>query len=71
MFTCVVFQGAASLLAETQQSLEELDAASDTVAQFFGEDPSKFKLQECCTIFDTFCEKFMRAIQVEKRLNFA
>ena len=58
------------MLAETQQSLEELNTASDTIAQFFGEDPSKFKLQECCTIFSTFCEKFMRAIQVEKRSNF-
>ncbi|XP_056467960.1 excretory canal abnormal protein 6-like [Gadus chalcogrammus] len=59
-------KGAASLVTETQQSLEALNAASDSVAQFFGEDPSKFKLQECCTIFSTFCEKFMRAIQENK-----
>ena len=55
-----------SSLAEMEQSLEALNAASDAVAQFFCEDPSKFKLQECFSIFNSFCEKFMKAIQVEQ-----
>lgn len=37
---------------------------SDSVAEYFCEDPSKFKLDDCCSIFNEFCKKFLRAMQV-------
>ncbi|XP_026149033.1 FH2 domain-containing protein 1 [Mastacembelus armatus] len=53
-------------LAETEASLKELQSMSDSVAEYFCEDPNKFKLEECCSIFNSFCEKFMRAMQENK-----
>ncbi|XP_038829574.1 inverted formin-2-like [Salvelinus namaycush] len=50
-------------LAETELSLQSLGSVSDSVAEYFCEDPSKFRLDECCSIFNSFCEKFLRAIQ--------
>ncbi|XP_019897233.2 inverted formin-2 [Esox lucius] len=50
-------------LTETDLSLQELGSVSDSVAEYFCEDPSKFRLDECCSIFSSFCEKFLRAIQ--------
>eukprot|EP00064_Thunnus_orientalis_P000015 superscaffoldBa00000001_g15 len=58
-------------LAEIETDLQELQSVSDTVAEYFCEDPSKFKLEECCSIFKSFCEKFMRAIQENKAREMA
>lgn len=44
--------------------LKELQLVSDSVAEYFCEDPSKFKLDECCSIFSAFCQRFMRAVKV-------
>ncbi len=51
-------------MAEIESDLQELQSVSDSVAEYFCEDPNKFKLEECCSIFNSFCEKFMRAMQV-------
>lgn len=51
-------------MAEIETDLQELQSVSDSVAEYFCEDPSKFKLEECCSIFKSFCEKFLRAMQV-------
>ena len=51
-------------MAEMETELQELQSVTDSVAEYFCEDPSKFKLEECCSIFNSFCEKFMRAMQV-------
>lgn len=51
-------------MAEMENDIQELQSVSDSVAEYFCEDPSKFKLDECCSIFNSFCEKFLRAIQV-------
>ncbi|XP_035536116.1 protein diaphanous homolog 2-like [Morone saxatilis] len=53
-------------LAEIEADLQELQSVSDSVAEYFCEDPTKFKLDECCFIFNSFCEKFMRAMQENK-----
>lgn len=53
-------------LAEINTDLQELQSVSDSVAEYFCEDPTKFKLEECCSIFNSFCEKFMRAMQENK-----
>ncbi|TMS13873.1 FH2 domain-containing protein 1 [Larimichthys crocea] len=50
-------------LANVESSLQELKALSDAVAEYFCEDPATFKLEECCSIFDSFCKRFNTAIQ--------
>lgn len=51
-------------LADVEASLQELDNISTSVAEYFCEDPAAFKLEECCSIFHSFCERFERATQV-------
>ncbi|KAM6933335.1 FH2 domain-containing protein 1-like [Xenentodon cancila] len=53
-------------LAEIETDLQELQSASDSVAEYFCEDPKMFRLEECCSIFHSFCERFMRAMQENK-----
>lgn len=52
-------------LADVEASLQELDHISTSVAEYFCEDPAAFKLEECCSIFHSFCERFERATQVK------
>ncbi|CAG09025.1 unnamed protein product, partial [Tetraodon nigroviridis] len=56
-------QEAELCLAEVEADLEDLQAVSDSVAEYFCEDPNKFKLDDCCSIFNEFCKKFKRAMQ--------
>lgn len=51
--------------ADVEASLQELDTISKSVAEYFCEDPSTFKLEECCSIFHSFCERFERATRVK------
>ncbi|XP_059400803.1 FH2 domain-containing protein 1-like [Carassius carassius] len=50
-------------LADVEASLQELENISTSVAEYFCEDPATFKLEECCSIFHSFCERFERATQ--------
>ncbi|XP_069001678.1 FH2 domain containing 3 [Embiotoca jacksoni] len=50
-------------LADLESSLQELNASSDAVAEYFCEDPSIFKLEECCSIFHSFCKRFETAVR--------
>ncbi|XP_023198148.1 FH2 domain-containing protein 1-like [Xiphophorus maculatus] len=52
-----------TLLADVDLSLNELKALSDAVAGYFCEDPATFKLEECCSIFYSFCKRFDKAVQ--------
>lgn len=65
-FYVVISQRADAKLANVESSLQELKALSDAVAEYFCEDPATFKLEECCSIFDSFCKRFNTAIQVRK-----
>ncbi|XP_016423970.1 FH2 domain-containing protein 1 [Sinocyclocheilus rhinocerous] len=56
-------QNADTRLKETEAAFKNLSAVSDSVAEYFCEDPTQFKLEECCSIFYSFCEKFKRAVQ--------
>ncbi|XP_066507233.1 FH2 domain containing 3 [Hoplias malabaricus] len=56
-------QMAETQLADIEAALQKLDSVSHTVAEYFCEDPATFKLEECCSIFHTFCEKFEKAVQ--------
>lgn len=51
-------------MTEMETKLKDLQSVSDSVAEYFCEDPSQFKLDECCSIFHSFCERFLRAMQV-------
>ncbi|KAM9733688.1 uncharacterized protein fhdc4 isoform 1-T2 [Menidia menidia] len=53
-------------LEEVMSDLEELQSVSDSVAEYFCEDSTKFRLEECCSIFSSFCERFLRAVQENK-----
>uniref|UniRef100_A0A8B9GZF4 FH2 domain containing 4 n=1 Tax=Astyanax mexicanus TaxID=7994 RepID=A0A8B9GZF4_ASTMX len=57
------FQFAESRIEETKSSFQTLNAVTESVAEYFCEDPSEFKLDECCSIFYSFCERFKRAVQ--------
>ncbi|XP_018610717.1 FH2 domain containing 3 [Scleropages formosus] len=54
---------AQSKLAEVEASLQTLRSVSNAVAEYFCEDPTLFKLDECCSIFHSFCERFARALK--------
>lgn len=56
-------------MAEVEADLKELQAVSDSVAEYFCEDPNKFKLDACCSVFNEFCNKFNRAMQVGVQLR--
>ncbi|XP_059187509.1 inverted formin-2-like [Centropristis striata] len=58
-------------LGEIETDLKELQSVSDAVAEYFCENPNKFKLEECCSIFNSFCEKFRRAMQENKAREIA
>lgn len=51
-------------MAEIEADLKELQTVSDSVAEYFCEDPNTFRLDDCCSVFHEFCKKFMRAMQV-------
>ncbi|KAF5900398.1 FH2 domain-containing protein 1-like, partial [Clarias magur] len=57
------FSHAESRITETKDSFQTLNKVTESVAEYFCEEPSEFKLDECCSIFSSFCEKFTRAIQ--------
>ncbi|XP_077448508.1 FH2 domain-containing protein 1-like [Stigmatopora argus] len=50
-------------LLALQVSAHELDVLSCAVAEYFCEDPVRFKLEECCAIFHSFCQRFHTAVQ--------
>ncbi|KAJ1121034.1 hypothetical protein NDU88_009162 [Pleurodeles waltl] len=57
-------------LDEVQALLGRLSDTKVTLMEFFCEDDALFKLEECCSIFKTFCLKFLTAIKENKdRLN--
>lgn len=58
-------------MANVESSIQQLKALSNAVAEYFCEDPATFKLEECCSIFHSFCKRFDTAVQarIEKIHN--
>ncbi|MGH0143704.1 UNVERIFIED_CONTAM: hypothetical protein FKN15_055263, partial [Acipenser sinensis] len=56
-------QAAASRLLQAQGEVEDMRLASQRLVEFFCEDGDTFKLEEACKVFQSFCEKFIKAIQ--------
>ncbi|KAM9788467.1 FH2 domain containing 3 [Neosynchiropus ocellatus] len=50
-------------MAEVEVWLQDLRVLSHAVAEYFCEDPCTFKLEECCSIFHSFCKRFDTAVQ--------
>uniref|UniRef100_A0A3P8TXK8 FH2 domain containing 3 n=1 Tax=Amphiprion percula TaxID=161767 RepID=A0A3P8TXK8_AMPPE len=50
-------------IEDVESLLLELTVLSDAVAEYFCEDPAAFKLEECCSIFHSFCKRFETAVQ--------
>lgn len=50
-----------------QHDLQELELVRKTLAEFFCEDPSTFKIEECFKIFHGFCVKFKQAVAENER----
>lgn len=50
-----------------QQNLKEIECLRIQLADFFCEDPSTFKIEECFKIFQNFCEKFKQSVIENER----
>ncbi|XP_057677674.1 FH2 domain-containing protein 1-like [Corythoichthys intestinalis] len=58
-------------LLSLKVSARELDVLSYAVAEYFCEDPNRFKLEECCAIFHSFCRRFRTAVQENRERDAA
>ncbi|XP_041076947.1 FH2 domain-containing protein 1-like [Polyodon spathula] len=56
-------QAAESRLLQAQGEVEDMRLASQCLVEFFCEDGDTFKLEEACKVFQSFCDKFIKAIQ--------
>lgn len=50
-----------------QRGMKEVENVRHQLAEFFCEDPSSFKLEECFKIFQNFCDKFKQAVAENER----
>uniref|UniRef100_A0A3Q3FZW4 FH2 domain containing 3 n=1 Tax=Labrus bergylta TaxID=56723 RepID=A0A3Q3FZW4_9LABR len=57
------FLRAEAKLADVESFVQELNIVSNHVAEYYCEDPATFKLEECCSIFHSFCKRFESAVQ--------
>ena len=51
-------------ISELQEDLKDIDSLKLELADFFCEDASSFKLEECFNVLNTFCARFKKAISV-------
>ena len=49
---------------DLQQDFDEMEEIRLELAEYFCEERNTFKLEECIKIFNMFCQKFKKAIQV-------
>lgn len=49
------------------KDMEELETVRCSLAEFFCEDVTSFKLEECLRIFQGFCVKFRQAVVENER----
>lgn len=54
-------------MAQLKRDMEELEGVRRSLAEFFCEDTSAFKIEECFKIFHQFCQKFNQAISENER----
>lgn len=64
-WTNVRFQVAEERLKEAEDEVEGMRMSSQAMVEFFCEDDSTFKLEEACRVFNLFCHRFQKAVQVQ------
>jgi len=64
---CVV-QTAADELDELQRDMADLDQLRRELGQYFCEDETTFKLDDCIKTFSAFFDSFLKAIQVSQQV---
>ena len=57
-------QYAKEQMVDLEKTLTELESLRLNLAAYLCEEESTFKLDECIKVFQTFCEKFSRAVKV-------
>lgn len=62
---CSFVQMAEERLKEAEDEVESMRMSSQALAEFFCEDESTFKLEEACRVFNLFCHRFQKAVQVK------
>ncbi len=62
-----MFQYAQEEITELEQDLKELDALRIELAEYFCEDESSFKMEECIKVFSSFFDRFKKAIEENKQ----
>jgi len=60
-------QTAADELRELQRDVTELDQLRREIGEYFCEDETTFKLDDCIKTFSTFFDHFHKAIEVSKQ----
>jgi uncharacterized protein YydD (DUF2326 family) len=66
-YTCsfiILLQYAQQEIVEVEYDLEEVETLRKELAEFLCEDVTSFKLEECFKTFQTFCDRFRKAIEV-------
>ena len=66
MFNTHLFQYAQKESEILNDDLEDLDELKLELANFFCEDVQTFRLEECLSTFNIFCDRFTKAIQENK-----
>ena len=56
-------------LKEAEDEVEGMRMSSQALVEFFCEDDSTFKLEEACRVFNSFCHRFQKAVQVRFRIR--
>jgi hypothetical protein len=59
-----VFQLAETEMLTLDADEREMNDLRRELAVYFCEDEESFRLDECISIFNTFCQKFLKAIEV-------
>ncbi|XP_069468461.1 FH2 domain-containing protein 1-like [Ambystoma mexicanum] len=59
-------QSAQEQLGEVQREIKSLRSSRQQLLEFLCEDEETFKLEECCQIFSSFCDKFLKATKENK-----
>lgn len=54
-------------MAGLQKDMDELESVRRSLAEFFCEDPTTFKLEDCFKVLHGFCVKFRQAVAENER----
>ena len=64
LLASIALQLAEAEMERIEADLRQLEELRLELAKFFCEDDATFQLDECIGVFNTFCQRFIKAIQV-------